>query len=129
MNHHQCRTLSPLAMSDFKTFPESPPSHACAARESHIVRWVATEIVMAPNFKQRCSIVANFIAACEHSHDHRDMMGLTALVKGLQHPAVARLTKTWAALPSRVVILSLVFSSPLKKIYLYVYLKIEQNYE
>ncbi len=89
-------------MSDVKSFVDSAAPRSIEAWESRITSWAATEVVMTPNAKQRAGVLTALITVCEHCKEMRNFQSVVEIVRGLQSPPIARLTKTWEELPSKV---------------------------
>lgn len=81
----------------------SPNVTALIDRCNQVSYWVATEIVLTPNLKQRISILAKFIDIAEICHQLRNWNTLMELMVGLNLGCVTRLKKTWEGLPRNAV--------------------------
>lgn len=77
----------------------APNVTALIERCNEIAYWVATEIVMTPNMKQRVSVLTRFIAIAEICYEFRNWNTLMELMVGLNLGCITRLKKTWEALP------------------------------
>lgn len=81
----------------------APNVTALINRCNEISYWVATEIVLTPNLKQRISILAKFIDIAEICHQLRNWNTLMELMVGLNLGCITRLKKTWEGLPRTAV--------------------------
>eukprot|EP00026_Physarum_polycephalum_P003905 Phypoly_transcript_03922.p1 GENE.Phypoly_transcript_03922~~Phypoly_transcript_03922.p1 ORF type:complete len:658 (+),score=80.30 Phypoly_transcript_03922:101-2074(+) len=77
----------------------APNVTALIDRCNEVAYWVATEIVMTPNQKQRISVLAKFIDIAEICYEIRNWNTLMELMVGLNLGCVTRLKKTWEGLP------------------------------
>jgi len=77
----------------------APNIIALIDRCNEVAYWVATEIVLTPNLKQRVSVLARFIAITEICYELRNWNTLMELMVGLNLGCITRLKKTWEALP------------------------------
>ncbi|KAH3758276.1 Ras guanine nucleotide exchange factor Q [Pelomyxa schiedti] len=60
--------------------------------------WVASEIVLTPNFKQRVCIVRRFIQTAQQCRVLNNWSSMYAISLGLSSFAISRLAKTWQAI-------------------------------
>lgn len=81
----------------------APNVTALIERCNEIAYWVATEIVLTPNLKQRISVLARFIAIAEICYEFRNWNTLMELMVGLNLGCVTRLKKTWEGLPKHAI--------------------------
>jgi len=67
--------------------------------------WVATEICIATNSKQRVSVLKRFILMARFCQEMNNFNAVFEIVRGLSLEPVQRLAKTWIALPSKLKIM------------------------
>eukprot|EP01114_Cavostelium_apophysatum_P011212 TRINITY_DN2541_c0_g1_i1.p1 TRINITY_DN2541_c0_g1~~TRINITY_DN2541_c0_g1_i1.p1 ORF type:complete len:681 (-),score=176.74 TRINITY_DN2541_c0_g1_i1:62-2104(-) len=92
-----CKELSKLSVVKWSPLSDSP-IEVMNRQTANIVTWIASETVMTPNISQRVEVMKRFIQIAEHSSSFQNYAVVDAVVKGLGHPGVARLQKTWKAL-------------------------------
>jgi len=71
-------------------------------RFNKVSYWVATEIVMSTNIKDRVNLMKKFIAMAEHLRDMGNFNGVMEVVAGLNLWSITRLKETWEQLPTNV---------------------------
>ena len=64
-------------------------------RFNNVSRWVATEIVLAPNHRQRISVLRRFIRLAEEFLAINNFNSLLEVLAGLNLAPVQRLKRTW----------------------------------
>lgn len=57
--------------------------------------WVATEIVLTPNIKERVQVLKKFITIADHCKSFNNWNTLMEIMIGLNLGCVQRLKKTW----------------------------------
>nr|XP_057938597.1 rap guanine nucleotide exchange factor 4 isoform X3 [Doryrhamphus excisus] len=70
-------------------------------RFNEIQFWVITEVCLCPQLSKRVQLLKKFIKIASHCKDHRNLNACFAIVMGLSHPAVSRLSQTWEKLPGK----------------------------
>jgi hypothetical protein len=70
-------------------------------RFNQVTYWVATEIVLAPNIKQRVKYLTKFIHIMEELRQEKDFNGLMQIYSALHFSYVTRLKKSWRELDIR----------------------------
>jgi len=70
-------------------------------RFNQVSYWVATEIVMQSELRDRVACVRRFITIAEHLRDLGNYNGVMEIIGGLNNFVVSRLQATWASLSQR----------------------------
>jgi hypothetical protein len=70
---------------------------------NHVSSWVTTEVCHGASVKQRVAIVRVFLEVARYCLHHHNFNGVFEIVVGLMASPVARLKKTWKAMPSKAV--------------------------
>lgn len=119
---HPLEVARQLSLIEFKIFEKISPqefSHqawskknakevapnimALIERCNEVSYWVATEIVLTPNMKQRVSVLSRFIDIAQICYEFRNWNTLMEIMVGLNLGCVTRLKKTWEALPKHAI--------------------------
>jgi len=79
-----------------KSSPGSAPAlFSLTSYESSVTNWVASEIVVYVNTSQRVEVLRRFIQIAENCRKFQNFSDMMAVAKGLFHPSIQRLKKTW----------------------------------
>ena len=71
-------------------------------RFSKLQHWVVTEIVLLPNLGKRVQLLRKLIKLAQHLKDLNNLMSFMAVMFGLGHLAVSRLSQTWEKIPGKL---------------------------
>ncbi|XP_008114635.2 rap guanine nucleotide exchange factor 3 isoform X1 [Anolis carolinensis] len=63
--------------------------------------WVTTELCLCPDVIKRAQLLRKFIKMAAHLKDQKNLNTFFAVMFGLSHSAVSRLSKTWEKLPHK----------------------------
>jgi len=96
------RSLTPLQLLEKEKRHSHPYIITISEWSQRISNWVATEIVMTPNSKQRVSVLSALITVAEHSRQLRNYHAIVEIMNGLTSGPITRLARTWSSLPSKV---------------------------
>ena len=70
-------------------------------RFAQLQHWVITEMVLLPNLGKRVQLLRKLIKLAQHLKDLSNMQAFLAIMMGLGHLAVSRLSQTWEKLPGK----------------------------
>ncbi|XP_043987442.1 rap guanine nucleotide exchange factor 4 isoform X2 [Gambusia affinis] len=70
-------------------------------RFNEIQFWVITEVCLCSQLNKRVQLLKKFIKIAAHCKDYKNLNAFFAVIMGLSHPAVSRLSQTWEKLPSK----------------------------
>ncbi|KAJ6631252.1 hypothetical protein lerEdw1_014664 [Lerista edwardsae] len=63
--------------------------------------WVTTELCLCPDVIKRAQLLRKFIKLAAHLKDQKNLNSFFAVLFGLSHSAITRLSKTWEKLPHK----------------------------
>uniref|UniRef100_A0A8C6VMY3 Rap guanine nucleotide exchange factor 3 n=1 Tax=Naja naja TaxID=35670 RepID=A0A8C6VMY3_NAJNA len=63
--------------------------------------WITTELCLCPDVIKRAQLLRKFIKLAAHLKDQRNLNSFFAVMFGLSHSAVSRLSRTWEKLPHK----------------------------
>ncbi|KAG8129676.1 hypothetical protein E2320_016360 [Naja naja] len=87
--------------------PQKFPSATTANVERFLRRfnelqfWITTELCLCPDVIKRAQLLRKFIKLAAHLKDQRNLNSFFAVMFGLSHSAVSRLSRTWEKLPHK----------------------------
>ncbi|GAM21916.1 hypothetical protein SAMD00019534_050910 [Acytostelium subglobosum LB1] len=81
---------------------KAPRLMAFIKRSNTLSYWVATEIILSPNIKQRTTALKRFITIAGILHKMNSWNTLMNVMLGLNLGSVQRLKKTWESLPKNI---------------------------
>uniref|UniRef100_A0A3B3VIZ9 Rap guanine nucleotide exchange factor 4 n=1 Tax=Poecilia latipinna TaxID=48699 RepID=A0A3B3VIZ9_9TELE len=70
-------------------------------RFNEIQFWVITEVCLCSQLNKRVQLLKKFIKIAAHCKEYKNLNAFFAVIMGLSHPAVSRLSQTWEKLPSK----------------------------
>ncbi|XP_007546540.1 rap guanine nucleotide exchange factor 4 isoform X2 [Poecilia formosa] len=70
-------------------------------RFNEIQFWVITEVCLCSQLNKRVQLLKKFIKIAAHCKEYKNLNAFFAVILGLSHPAVSRLSQTWEKLPSK----------------------------
>ncbi|KAL7988094.1 hypothetical protein Chor_007013 [Crotalus horridus] len=85
--------------------PQKFPSATTANVERFLRRfnelqfWITTELCLCPDVIKRAQLLRKFIKLAAHLKDQRNLNSFFAVMFGLSHSAISRLSRTWEKLP------------------------------
>uniref|UniRef100_A0A670Z1C9 Rap guanine nucleotide exchange factor 3 n=1 Tax=Pseudonaja textilis TaxID=8673 RepID=A0A670Z1C9_PSETE len=87
--------------------PQKFPSATTANVERFLRRfnelqfWITTELCLCPDVIKRAQLLRKFIKLAAHLKDQRNLNSFFAVMFGLSHSAISRLSRTWEKLPHK----------------------------
>lgn len=63
--------------------------------------WVTTELLLCPDVIKRAQLLRKFIKLAAHLKDQKNLNSFFAVLFGLSHSAITRLSRTWEKLPQK----------------------------
>jgi len=105
IDHHLFVNIPPteLLHKSFEKPETSPNIHKIFDRFNKVTAWIATEITMEANLKQRVKLVSHFILIAVKLLSLRNFSGLMSIFIGLTQFCVSRMQLTWKSLPQHLI--------------------------
>ncbi|KAJ8403333.1 hypothetical protein AAFF_G00351050 [Aldrovandia affinis] len=70
-------------------------------RFNELQLWVVTEVCLCAQLSKRVQLLKKFIKIAAHCKENKNLNSFFAIIMGMGHPAVSRLSQTWEKLPSK----------------------------
>jgi hypothetical protein len=90
-----------LHKSDGSNSEDVTPVVKATERFNQMTYWVATEIVLSPNSKERAKVLTRFIQIMDELRQESNFNGMMQIYAALNYSYVTRLRKSWAELDSK----------------------------
>uniref|UniRef100_A0A8D2J203 Rap guanine nucleotide exchange factor 3 n=1 Tax=Varanus komodoensis TaxID=61221 RepID=A0A8D2J203_VARKO len=87
--------------------PQKFPNNTTANLEHFLHRfnelqfWIMTELCLCPDVIKRAQLLRKFIKMAAHLKDQKNLNSFFAVMFGLSHSTISRLTRTWEKLPHK----------------------------